>query len=384
MAYIALHRNLIALLIAALATAGCDEPVAQTPHDAGADANEYEQLLAMRMRDYSAALKAAALRLTGDLPTLAEIRQIADGADDAARRAAYQSLLRDYLARPSFARQMFYFWRDAFRVGGTPELDTAPALAAKLSATNGSYLELFTRDTANCPTFDEATATFSDAECSNGGPKAGVLTDPGVMATFVSSFGFRRVRWVQETFACARFPVEISGPPRDVGGILPYLGVWPFGSGASPSTGGRINFQDVESTVCMNCHQTLNHIAPLFAYYDETGVYRNTIAVHTPFDGPVATRADYLPATETTAWRYGVQALDLPALGAAMAADDDVISCGVARIWNWALGKTDIVDSQQEVPRETIAAQIAAFKTSGYRIKDLVFAVFDSEDFTRY
>jgi hypothetical protein len=384
MAYIALHRNCIAFLIAALATGGCGGRIAQPSQDAGADANEYEELLAMRVLDYSAALKAAALRLTGDLPTLDEIRKVADGTDDAARHAAYQSLLRDYLARPAFARQMLYFWRDAFRIGGTPELDTAPALAAKLSVENGSYLELFTRAAANCPAFDEATATFRDAECSNGGPRAGVLTDPAVMATFVSSLGFRRVRWVQETFACTRFPVEISGPPRDVGGLLPYLGVWPFGSGASPNTGGRINFQDVESTVCMNCHQTINHIAPLFAYYDETGAYRNTIAVRTPFDGPIATLADYLPATETTAWRYGVEAPDLPALGAAMAADDDVIACAVARIWNWALGKTDIVDSLQEVPRETIGAQVAAFKDGGHRIKDLVFAVFDSEDFTRY
>ena len=35
----------------------------------------------------------------------------------------------------------------------------------------------------------------------------------------------------------------------------------------------------------------------------------------------------------------------MPALGAAMAADPDVAECGVARIWNWALGKTDIVDT---------------------------------------
>lgn len=383
MAYIALHRTSIALLIATLATPGCGEHVAQLPQDAGTDSDEYEEVLAARVRDYSTALKAAALRLTGDAPTLAEIGQVANATDDA-RHAAYQSVLRDYLARPAFARQMLYFWRDAFRVGGTPELDTAPAFAAELAAENGSYLELFTRGTANCPTFDDATATFRDAECTNGGPQVGVLTNPGVMAAFVSSLGFRRVRWVQETFACARFPVEVSGPPRDVGGILPYVGLWPFGSGASPTTGGRIDFQDVESTVCMNCHQTINHIAPLFAYYDETGAYRSSIAVGTPFDGPVATLADYLPATETTAWRYGVQTPDLRALGAAMAADDDVIRCAVARVWNWALGKPDIVDAQREVPEETIRAQIAAFKDSGFKLKDLVFAVFDSEDFTRY
>jgi hypothetical protein len=67
-----------------------------------------------------------------------------------------------------------------------------------------------------------------------------------------------------------------------------------------------------------------------------------------------------------------------------MAADDDVIRCAVARIWNWALGRADIVDAQQDVPEETIRAQVAAFKDGDFKIKDLVFSVFDSEDFTRY
>jgi hypothetical protein len=378
-----LHRTSLLVVATNLAFAGCHHGADAQVQDAGIDSNEYDQLLAMRMVDYSAALKAAALRLTGDAPTLTEIRQVADAPQDGTH-AAYQALVRDYLARPAFARQMLYFWRDTFKIGGTPALDTAPALAAKLTVENGSYTELLTRTYATCPTFDEATSTFRDAECTNGGPRAGVLTDPGVMAAFNSSFAFRRVRWVQETFGCARFPVEISGPPRDVGGILPYLGDWPFGSVASPTTGGRINFQDVESTVCMNCHQTINHIAPLFAYYDQNGAYQPAIAVPTPFDGPTATLEDYLPTTETTAWRFGRPVTDLPALGAAMAADPDVQRCAVARIWNWALGKTDIVDAQQDVPTTTIQAQISAFSASGFKLKDLIFAVFDSEDFVRY
>jgi hypothetical protein len=378
---IALHRISLLLVATHLAVAGCRPHVEQPAQDAGIDGDELEQLLATRVVDYSAALKAAALRLTGNVPTLVEIRQVASAPDP---HVAYQALLRDYLARPAFARQMLYFWRDAFKIGGTPALDTAPALAAKLSVENGSYLELFTRTSASCPTFDETSATFRDADCTNGGPRAGVLSDPGVMAAFTSSFAFRRVRWVQETFGCARFPVEISAPPRDVGGILPYLGEWPFGSVASPATGGRVDFQDVQSTVCMNCHQTLNHIAPLFAYYDDSGVYQPEIAVHMPFGGPTATLEDYLPPTETTAWRHGQPAPDLPALGAVMASDPDVQRCAVARIWNWALGKTDIVDAQQEVPATTIQDQLAAFNAGGYKLKDLIFAVFDSQDFVRY
>ena len=381
MAALALHRT--RLLLACLAIAGCRPSPEAPPDDAGVDSDEFEQLLAMRVVDYSAALKAAALRLIGDAPSLAEIRQVGDAPDEG-KRAVYQALLRDYLARPAFARQMLAFWRDTFKVGGAPELDTAPAFAAKLTVENGSYLDLLTAGSGTCATFDDATATFRTADCSNGGPRAGVLTDPAVMATFTSAFAFRRVRWVQETFGCARFPVEVAGPPREVGGLLPYLGEWPFGSVASPTTGGRVNFQDVESTVCMNCHQTINHIAPLFANYDAHGLYQPAIAVSMPFDGPIVTRDDYLPTTENTAWRYGRPVPDLPGLGAAMAADPDVQRCAVARVWNWALGRTDIVDTGQDVPQETLQAQLDAFTQNGYKLKDLIFAVFDSEDFARF
>jgi hypothetical protein len=53
-------------------------------------------------------------------------------------------------------------------------------------------------------------------------------------------------------------------------------------------------------------------------------------------------------------------------------------------MWNWALGKTDIVDTLQEVPAETIQAQIDAFTQNGFKMKDLIFAVFTSEDFVSF
>ena len=60
-----------------------------------------------RVVDYSAALRIAALRLTGDLPTMDEINQVANAADDAAKKTAYEALIDNYMARPTFARQMF-------------------------------------------------------------------------------------------------------------------------------------------------------------------------------------------------------------------------------------------------------------------------------------
>jgi hypothetical protein len=316
---------------------------------------------------------------------MAEINQVANAPDDAAKKAAYQALITDFMSRPAFGQHMFFFWRDTFKQGGSPALDTAPALAAQLSVTNGSYMNLFTQATGNCPTFD-GNQTFTPAACGNNGPVAGVLTNPGVMKQFFSNFAFRRVRWIQETFDCTKFPAEVSATPTDVGGAAPYTGVWPFNSISSPTNGGgRVNFQDTSAVVCANCHSTINHIAPLFAYYDTNGAYQTAISVPTPLDGaPNAKLNDYLPAGETTAWRYGTPTADIPALGAAMAADPLVATCGVARIWNWALGKTDIVDTLQQVPAATIQTQVDAFKASNYALKDLIFAVYTSDDFVKF
>ena len=377
------------LLVAATAFGCSGEPTTSGDDGEGSGSgsgavDEWDQLLGTREYDYNAALRTAALRLTGDLPTMTEIVAVQNAADQAAKKTAYDALIADYMSRPAFARQMFYFWRDTMKMGETAALDTAPAFAAQISVENRSYLELFTASTGTCPTFAAATGTFTAANCAGNAPTAGVLTNPGAMAHYFGNFAFRRVRWVQETFDCTKFPVELGAAPIDVGGASPYIGVWPFASISGLQT-GRVDFQDVSAVVCANCHQTLNHIAPLFANFDEDGVYGTAIAVPTPLDGaPMAQLTDYLPAGETTAWRYQVPAADLPGLGAAMAGDADVAKCGVARVWNWALGKTDIVDTLQEVPVETIQTQLDAFTASGHKMKDLIYAVYTSDDFVKF
>jgi hypothetical protein len=378
------------LVAAALAIPACSNAV--TPGDDDDDGSgsgsgsqdEWDELLRNRVTDYSAALKIAALRLTGNIPTLAEIKSVGD-APDAGKAAAYEALVRDYVSRPTFARQMFYFWRDTFKMGGTPETDTAPALAAELSANNGSYTELFTRATNNCPSFDDTTNVFTPGECTNGGPRAGVLTNPGMNALYTSNLAFRRVRWVQEIFDCLKYPAELGTTSQDVGGALPYQGAWPFASIAGTSNGGRINFLDASSAMCAHCHSSMNHRAPLFAYYDAAGMYQTTISVPLPLEGaPMARMSDYLPAGETTAWRYQQPAADLPAFGAAMAADASVAECGVARLWNFAFGHTDIVDTLREVPLATIRQHLDAFTQSGFKMKDLIVAIFLSQDFVQF
>lgn len=382
-------KRISILLLATLAIPACSSDSSTTDGTMGDDqqgsGDEWDQELAKREYDYNAALRIAALRLTGDLPSMAEIQQVANAPDNAAKKAAYEGLVTQYMSRPTFARQMFFLWRDIFKMGETAEMDFAPAFAAQISVENRDYRELLTATTGTCPTVDINAGTFTAADCTGAGPRAGVLTNAGVQKQFFSNLAFRRVKWVEETFDCLKFPVELEGAPQEVGAASPFVGTWPFTSIAGTANGGRINFLDVSAVICANCHQTINHIAPLFANYDNMGVYQPQIAVPTPLDNsPLAKMTDYLPAGETTAWRYQQPAADIPALGAAMAADPDIGKCAVARMWNWAMGKQDIVDSLAEVPVETIQTQLDNFVASGYKMKDLIYAVFTADDFVKF
>jgi hypothetical protein len=383
-----MKRISILLMAAALAVPACSSDSSSGDDMQGDDTpieDEWDKELAKREYDYNAALRIASLRLTGDLPSMTEINQVASAPDLPAKKVAYEALVSDMMNRPTFTRQMFFFWRDTFKMGETAEMDFAPAYAAQVSVQNLDYRSLMTAATGTCPTVDLVAGAFTAGDCAANGPVAGVLTDKGAMRQYAGNFAFRRVKWIQETFDCLKFPVEMGGAPQDVGAASQYVGNWPFTSIAGTANGGRVNFLDVSAVICANCHQTMNHIAPLFAYYDDMGVNQPAIAVSTPLDGaPLARLTDYLPAGETTAWRHNVPAADLPGLGAAMAADEDVAKCGVARMWNWAMGKQDIVDTLNEVPVETIRAQLDSFIASGYKVKDLIFAVYTSDDFVKF
>lgn len=349
--------------------------------DAGAsELTDWEKALEERVVDYNAALRSAALKLVGELPTLAEIKFVADAAD---KKSAYEALIESYLEDPRFTRQMIEFWRDTFKMGGNAELESAPVFAAQLVVEDRAYTELFTAAAGNCPTFDGTV--FAAGECNNGVPAhAGLLTHPGMNKHFASNMAFRRTRWVQETFACTAFPAEVT-TPQDVGGASVYTAPWPLDSIAGAASGGDIDFLDLSAVTCANCHSTMNHVAPLFGHFDDDGMWSDEIAVVNPTDGmPLTKLTDWLPPGEPTAWRLGTPVADLPALGAAMAADPAIAECAVARAWNWAFGKGDIVDTLSLVPASIIRDQIIDFQQSGFRMKALLLAVFTHEDFIKF
>ncbi len=356
--------------------------LAQAPPDlasraVGASFNDPQ--LAARELNYGLALRTASLKLVGDLPTSDEQTQLAAAGDP---KGFYRQRVTAYLADPRFARQMIAYFRNTFRTGGSfqglPPLDTAPTFAAELVVNDRPFTDVLTAPNGTCPTFNNGA--FVPADCGNGAPTAGVLTDPGVQALYYSNMAFRRTRWVQETFACNKFPAEYRNQPVPMGGGL-YTSPWDFNS----ISGTPVNFKDTTTLVCANCHSTINHVAPLFGGFDVNGVFHNSIQVTTPINGlPTTQPTDWLPNGEPTAWRDGVPAADLPTLGKAIAQDPAFATCMVTRVYDWVMSKDDVVIDSATVPDEVIAPYRDAFVNDGYNLRAVMSMAFTSDDFVLF
>jgi Protein of unknown function (DUF1588) len=345
-----------------------------------------------RVFDYGAAMRTASLKLVGELPTLVDLKTL-DGKAQADQKVTYEAYIDKILTSdPRFATRMIQWWRDTFRTGpmggtakaGSPSYDTAATFAAMVVVNDQPYTDLFTAATNTCPTY--ASGTFTPASCTTTGPTAGMLTDPGIMSQFYANMAFRRVRFIQETFACTKFPAEF-GPSQPMGGGL-YTSPWDFQTvtGKTNSPSARIDFQDTSSIICANCHTTINHMAPMFAFFDQNGAYQSAIQVKTPSTGnPTSVIGDWLPpGKQTFAWRNGVAVTDIPSLGTAIAADPAVAHCAVDRVWNWAMSRGDIVNDLATIPPTVTDPLVKDFTSNGMKMKRVIRNVFTSEDFTKF
>jgi hypothetical protein len=399
----------VAASIAAVVGCGNDEDAndfGTTPPSASVDGGpsstltpeeQVRQLLDSRKVDYGEALRIASLKLGDELPPLGDIKQIANAPSDADRKRIYESLVDARIASPKFNAIMVKFFKDTFRTGqegkpqnGMPNKDTAANFAAQIVVEGRSWKELFTASSGTCPTFDVATGAFTKADCP-AGPVAkaavGVLTDPGLQAQYFANMAFRRARFVQETFACSKFPSEFSAKPVPMGSGT-YTNPRSFEeiTGKQNTPTALIDFQDTASVVCANCHGTLNAQATLFLNFDEKGILQTTPQVLVPVPKtPKATLADFMPAgKQVFAWRLGTPVVDLKGFGEAMAADPEVARCAVNRVWNYALSRGDIVNDLASIPSVVTESLAKEFSANGMVIKETLRAIFKSEDFVKF
>ncbi len=352
----------------------------QTPVDLAGTAigTDKQTVLDERNLSFTDAIRTASLKLTDNLPSLQTIRDMEKAAD---QRVAYEQAIDTMFDSSTFKRRMLRWARDTFRQGGGA-MDSAPALLARIVVEGRPLAELFTASSNNCPSFDGATNEFVDGECANGAPvQAGVLTNPGTMKQFYSSMAFRRVRWVQEVFACTKFPAEYSEITVEMGAGQ-FTSPWDFNSISNTP----INFHDTSAVVCANCHTSMNHIAPLFANFDQDGMWKDSVQVMTPTapDPQKTAFSHWLSPGEATAWRFGKPTKDLAELGQALASDPEVTNCMVARLWNLTMSKEDIVSDLATVPMKVVAPFIEQTATNGGNLKETLKAMLKSDDFTRF
>lgn len=345
-----------------------------------------QSILDQRELSYTEALRTASFKLVGNAPTLEQSESIR-GLAEADQATRYEELIDEMLDSDAFKGMMVRFWQNTMRQGGDavgpfPSRDTAPTFAAKLTVEGGDFTSLFTATTGNCPTFDGTD--FIDGTCDNGPITAGVLTDPGIHAQYYGNMAFRRYRFIQEVFGCHKQPSELSDEPIPMGAGS-YTAPWPFTSISGTTNGGRIDFLDVESAICANCHATSNHVSPLLANFDENGAYTPDYSVFIPIEGePLVEFSDWLPAGETTAWRFGKPASNLAEMGAHMAADPEVQSCAVIRVWNYAMSKGDAVNDAASVPTEVIQPLVEEFSSNNFNLRATLRSTFLHDDFVRF
>lgn len=411
------------------------------PQGSGLRQNPGQGGLADGTVDYALALRTAALKLNGRLPTMDEQAKlkaaIAKGANDGSADdpgAVYRGLIQGYIAAPAFAGQMMSFWRNQLRMGvftisggfqgslaqamaRQVDLESGPALMARLTVEGKDLTTAFTQATNNCPTFT-APATFTDGNCfvagvnlasppakpgSNvaEGQQAGILTNPGFMAHYYSNFAFRRARVIQEIFGCTPMPSEFTDKPEIVGPYV-YASPWPRDgipndnkaptlqarryAGTAPATP---NNKYVSFNIdCQTCHNTLNHRAALFAVFDAVGFSSGDMTkmmVSSPVEFvPFAQLAEYFPATDKPAWKYGQPANTFQEFGQAMAKDPDVQRCFVTRAWNHAYSRDDVVTELALVPASVSEETYQYFKGTGFNFKKMLEKIYTDPNFIRF
>jgi hypothetical protein len=359
-----------------------------------------------RIVSYTDAFRSASFKIVGDAPTLAQMYALTTATDP---QTTYEGMIDTLLADPRFGAVMVEFWQNAFRMrddGAMPNQNAAPNYAAELTVNNGSIFDLLTQTdpTKTCPSFDATTATFTDGTCPNAASlmtnnltPVGILTDPGVMKLYYGNLAFRRNRFYHETFICrsavspAAEPTATPGPNCPVAG---YGSPWDFNSltglidtpGPVPPA-APIDFQHAEANgvICANCHATWNHRAPLWANFDNTGTFQSTIQVHTPIVNlPISQLTDWLPPGQGTAWKFNMPAASLAALGTVMAADPEVQACTVARMWNYAMSRGDIVETGNTVAASVTAPLVTQLLANNNSILTVLRGIFKSDDFVKW
>ena len=98
--------NVTLSLALAAVLGACNGTGSANTADAGSTPDLTQSATVTTTVDYEQALRSAALKLTGNYPSLTEIQNVRNATD---KKTAYEALIDDYIGRPTFAAAMVDF-----------------------------------------------------------------------------------------------------------------------------------------------------------------------------------------------------------------------------------------------------------------------------------
>ena len=233
------------------------------------------------------------------------------------KKAAYEALRRSgYMDTPDVRAADVPFWQDTLQDGRRPPSSTPRRRSPRSSSVeNRPYIDLFTATSGTCPTFDRRRGTFTAGGVREQRRRRPACSPtPACMTHFFGNLAFRRVRWVQETFAARSSRPRSRRRRRDVGGASPYTGVWPFDQHRRH---GERRPRQLPRHVVGHLRELPLDDEPHRAAVRELRRERRRTSRRSRCRRRSTARrsrrcTDYLPAGETTAWRFGVPAARHP------------------------------------------------------------------------
>jgi hypothetical protein len=179
--------------------------------------------------------------------------------------------------------------------------------------------------------------------------RAGLLTQPAVMATFAkadSTDPVHRGKFIFEDMLCGSVPP----PPANVNITPPMI---------TPNTTARQRFAEHSSVAaCAACHQFMDPIGLAFENYDATGRWRDTEG------GKTIDVSGNLTGTDVNGPFNGAVAL-----AQKLAASPQVQACVVKKVFRFGFGRFE-TDADQP----TLAALTAGFRTQRQQVVELLVA----------
>ena len=197
--------------------------------------------------------------------------------------------------------------------------------------------------------------TFQTRSLPAGGPRSGVLSKAGLLSEFAnqkSGSPTLRGKFIREALMC----LEIPPPPPTVNTAVVDL---PTDVAMTRRQRLEVHMTDPS---CASCHRFMDPLGFPLENFDAIGKYRTT--------------DNGLPVDATGAFD-GVDVADANGLGVAASQSVTVAQCLVRKYYTYAVGH-----EQRDVDGSVLNTLATAFKTSGFKLRDLVLAVVTNDAFS--